>query len=46
MLLLEPVLVAVAQFDHRLHVHFIECGENRTLCLRLQQPLSHALTQP
>ena len=42
-LLLEPVLVALAQFDDRLHVHFVEGGEDRGGRLRLHQPLGDAL---
>ena len=46
MLLLEAVLVAVAQLDHRLHVDFVERRQDRRGRLRLHQPLGDALAQP
>ena len=46
MLLLELVLVAVAQIDHRLHVDFVERGQDRRRRLRLHQPLGDARAQP
>ena len=44
-LLLEALLVAVAQLDHRRHVHFVERGEDRGGRLRLHEPLGDALAQ-
>jgi hypothetical protein len=45
-LLLEALLVAVAQIDYRLHVDFVEGGEDRRLVLRLHQALRDARPQP
>ena len=38
-------LIAVAQVDDRLHVHFVEGRENRSRRLRLNEPLGDARTQ-
>ena len=35
-------LVFVVQLDHRLHVDFVEGGQDRGVLLRLQQPLGDA----
>ena len=45
MLLLELVLVLVAQIDDALHVHFVERRQDRVVLLRLQQALGHARAQ-
>jgi hypothetical protein len=45
-LLLELVLVPVAQFDHRLHVDFVERRQDRGSRLRLNEALGDALAQP
>ena len=45
-LLLEALLVAVAQIDHRLHVDFVERGQDRGGRLRLHEALGDALAQP
>ncbi len=44
-LLLEPVLVPVAQVHHRLHVHFVERRQDRRGRLRLDETLGDALPQ-
>ena len=44
-LLLEALLVPVAQVDHRLHVDFVERGEDRGGRLRLHEALGDALAQ-
>jgi len=41
--LLEALAVARAQIHHRLHVHFVERGEDGRILLRLQQTLRDAL---
>ncbi len=43
--LLEPVLVTVAQIDHRLHVDFVERGQDRCRRLRGHQSLRDTLAQ-
>ena len=45
-LLLELVLVPVAQLDHRLHVDLVERGQDRGGRLRLHEALGDALAQP
>ncbi len=45
MLLLELVLVAVAQIDDRLHVDFVERGQDGRRRLRLHQPFGDARAQ-
>jgi hypothetical protein len=44
-LLLEAVLVAVAQIDDRLHVDLVERGQHGRCRLRLDQALGDALAQ-
>ena len=44
-LLLEALLVAVAQLDHRLHVHFVERRQDRRGRLRLHEALGDARAQ-
>ena len=44
-LLLEALLVAVAQFDHRLHVDLVERGQDRGGGLRLHEPFGDPLAQ-
>ena len=45
MFFLEPILVPVAQIDHRLHVDFIECRQDGVGGLRLQQTFCNACAQ-
>jgi hypothetical protein len=45
-LFLEALLVAVAQVDDRLHVHFVERGQDRGRRLRLHEPLGDPCAQP
>ena len=44
-LLLEALLVSVAQLDHRLHVDFVERGQDGRGRLRLNEALGDALAQ-